>query len=316
MAQVISASRRTDIPAFYSEWLLRRLKAGYVYVRQPYNNRISRVSLRPDDVSAVFFCSKNYRPLLSKLDQVEKTTKNLFFHYTITANSELEFHTPDYREAVRDFIFIAGRYSPDHIVWRYDPICVTDKLSFEEHEERFVRIAGLLEGKVRQCIISFAHPYKKALANFRKYTDHTPAGLPLDVQRGYARRIAGLGERFGIRLTACCNDHLVSETIGKASCIDGAYLSALFKTPIETRKGATRRECCCTRSADIGDYDTCAHGCVYCYANADKDRACSVQQRHDPEWNSLRMNISEDRRQEREEAGMQIPLFIGQGSGC
>jgi hypothetical protein len=294
MAQVISASRRTDIPGFYAEWLVRRLKEGHVYVRQPYNGRMSRVSLIPAEVSALVFWSKNYGPLLPRLEQVEKTTKNLFFHFTITANRELEFHAPDPADAIADYLFIARRYSPDHIVWRYDPVCVTDKLSFEEHEERFVRCVERFQGQVRRCIISFAHPYKKTLVNLRKYTDHSLQVLSPERQRTYASRLADLAGRFGIRLFACCNDHLVFDRIGKANCIDGNYLSALFGSAIDTRRAATRGECNCTRSVDIGDYDTCAHGCVYCYANADKDRACTAQLRHDPEWNSLRMNVREN----------------------
>ena len=294
MAQVISASRRTDIPGFYSEWLVRRLTEGFVYVRQPYNGRVSRVSLEPRDVSVFLFWSKNYRPLLPKLEQVEGTTKNLFFHFTITANRELEGNTPEPSEAIADYLFLARRYSPDHIVWRYDPVCVTDRLSFEEHEERFARCAEQLRGQARRCIISFVHPYKKALANFRNYTAHTLVALSPDQQRLYAHRLVERAERFGIRLFACCNDHLVSDRIGKARCIDGNELSTLFGTAVDRRSGATRKECGCTKSTDIGDYDTCGHGCVYCYANADKDRARTIQERHHPEWNSLRMNVSED----------------------
>lgn len=294
MPQVISASRRTDIPGFYSEWLVNRLKEGFVYVQQPYTGKMARVSLEPRDVSAFFFWSKNYRPLLSKLEEVERTTGNLFFHLTITANTELELHAPDPAEAIKDYLYIARRYSPDHILWRYDPICITDKLDFEAHEERFLRLAGLLKGRAKRCIISFAHPYRKVLANFKKYTDQEMVELPVGIRREYAERLARKAERFGIRLLACCNDYLLSERIGKANCTDGPYLSNLFHAAIDTRPAATRRECGCTKSVDIGAYDTCAHGCVYCYANADKDRACANQRSHDPEWNSLKMHVSED----------------------
>lgn len=290
---VISASRRTDIPGFYSEWFVNRLKAGFVYVQQPFNNRVTRVSLKAKDVSAIFFWSKNYRPLLEQLETVERTTRNLFFHYTITANRELEQNTPDYREAIRDYIFIARRHSPNHIVWRFDPICLTDKQSFETHEERFARCAELLRGHARGCIISFAHPYKKVLANFRKYTDHTPIEAPAELKREYAARLADRAEKFGIMLSACCNDYLLSNRIRKASCINGRLLSELFTVPIDTRSAATRKECGCTRSMDIGAYGTCAHGCIYCYANVDKERAKSAKERHDPSWNSLRMNVQE-----------------------
>ncbi len=291
MPQVISASRRTDIPGFYSEWFVNRLKAGYVLVQQPYSGTWSRVSLTPEDVSAIFFCSKNYRPLLSRLDEVEKTTRNLFFHYTITANRELESHTPEPDEAIKDHLYLAKRYSPDHIIWRYDPVCITDKLSFEEHLDRFTRLAGRLKGSVSRCIISFAHPYKKAIANFSKYTDHRMVGLSLEQQREYAGVLADRAAKVGIRLYACCNDHVLSDRIAKAGCIDGAYLSRLFATPIDTRKGATRAACGCTKSADIGAYDTCAHGCLYCYANADKDKAFANQAKHHPDWNALKMNV-------------------------
>jgi hypothetical protein len=293
MAQVISASRRTDIPGFFSEWFLNRLKAKYVYVQQPYNGKMSRVSLEPGDVSALFFCSKNYRPLLSRLETIEKTTGNIFFHYTITANRELEFHTPDYREAVKDYIYLARRYSSDHIIWRYDPVCITDKLSFEMHLDRFERLAGLLKGHAKRCIISFAHPYKKTIANFRNYTDHTLTDLEPVSKREYSRVLAEKAAKFGLTLYACCNDALLSDSIKKASCIDGRYLSTLFGASIDTRSAASRKECGCTKSVDIGAYDTCAHGCVYCYANMDKEKACRIQREHKPEWNSLRMNVDE-----------------------
>jgi hypothetical protein len=100
MPQVISVSRRTDIPAFYTDWFVNRLKAGTVHVQQPYTNKLIRVSLAPEDVSAIVFWSKDYAPLLHKLEAIEKITKNLFFHFTITANRELESDTPGYRDAI------------------------------------------------------------------------------------------------------------------------------------------------------------------------------------------------------------------------
>jgi hypothetical protein len=294
MPHVISASRRTDIPAFYPDWLVNRLKAGVVFVRHPFVNKLLRVSLRPEDVSAMVFWSKNYSPLLSRLGAIENTTRNLFFHFTITANRELEFHAPDYRDAIRDYIYIAGHYSPEQLVWRFDPIAITDRLSFDLHEERFVRCAELLKGRARKCIISFVHPYKKVLTNLEKYTAHSLIDLSEENKRAYAKRLAERAEAYGIRLYACCNDYLVSDKIQKASCIDGRSLSELFDTSIDTRRAGTRKECACTKSVDIGAYDTCAHGCVYCYANADKDRATAALQRHNADWNALHMQVDEE----------------------
>lgn len=294
MPQVLSVSRRTDIPAFYAEWFANRLKAGHVFVRQPYTGKMQQVSLTPRDLSAVVFWSKNYAPLLHWLETIEQSTKNLFFHVTITANRELELNVPDHREVIRDYLYLARRYGPERLVWRYDPVCITDKLSFAAHEERFAQCAELLKGSAERCIISFVQPYKRALSNTRKYTDHTLVDVPTEIKQEYAERLAARAEQYGISLFACCNDHLLSENIKKASCIDGARLSALFKVTVDARLAATRKECACTRSVDIGAYDTCAHGCVYCYANSDKNRAGKAQLEHDPSWNSLTRNVDED----------------------
>jgi DNA repair photolyase len=293
MPQIISASRRTDIPAFYSEWFVNRLKAGSVYVQQPYTRKLFRVSLRPEDVSAIVFWSKNYAPLLNKLDKIEQTTKNLYFHFTITANQELELHTPAYKDAVRDYIFLSQRYSAEQLAWRFDPICLTDKLPFEAYEKRFVQCAERLKGHTRHCIISFAHPYKKTIANLQKYAQQAMLELSEEKKKEYALRLAARAEQYGIRLFACCNDYLVSDSILKARCIDGHALSEIFKTPLDTRTAASRKECGCAKSTDLGAYDTCAHGCLYCYANADTNKAITTRKRHNPEWNALMMQVDE-----------------------
>ncbi len=294
MANVISASRRTDIPAFYSAWFVQRLKEGFVAVRQPYSGKILPVSLKHEDVSAIVFWSKNYAPLIQKLEEVERTTKNLFFHFTITAAQELEPGVPDYRDAVRDYLYLANRYSPWHIVWRFDPLCITDKLPFEVYRERFVRCVELLKGDAPRCIISFAHPYKKVISNFKKHSDQNLIELSTDQKREYASILANIAQQFGIQLFACCNDYILSDTVNKAACIDGAFLSLLFNTPIDSRHASTRAECACTKSIDVGAYDTCAHGCLYCYANANRERAKSAVRLHKPEWNSLCMNVAEE----------------------
>lgn len=294
MQQIISASRRTDIPAFYSDWFLNRLTEGFCHVLHPYTRTWLRVSLNSEDVGAIVFWSKNYAPLLPKLDQVEKTTKNLFFHFTVTANRELELRTPGYHDAIKDFLFLSERYSPEHIVWRFDPICITDKLPFEIYVERFMACAELLQGHARTCTISFANPYKKVLINMRKYTDHEFIDLPVEVKRAYAYRLAKIAEQYDIRIFACCNDFLLSEKVHKAACIDGRRLSLLFGTALDSKPAGTRKECACTRSIDIGAYDTCGHGCIYCYANTDQARARSALGRHDPAWNALTADVDEN----------------------
>jgi hypothetical protein len=292
--QVISASRRTDIPAFYGEWLLNRLDAGFCDVLHPYTKKWFQVSLRPEDVGAIVFWSKDYAPLLPKLDIVERTTKNLFFHFTITGNTDLELRVPDYHETAKDYLHIARRYSADHIIWRFDPICITDRLSFEKHEERFAAVAEQLKGHASSCIISFAHPYRKMTRNLEKYTSHRLVPVTVEEQKAYADRLAKRAAGYGIRLLSCCNDHLLYDAIGKARCIDGPKLSLLFGTALDARPAASRKECGCTRSIDIGAYDTCGHGCVYCYANTDQERASRAPAAVDPAGSALAVNTPAD----------------------
>ncbi len=291
--QVISASRRTDIPAFYSDWFIGRLRAGSALVRQPYSGRYSTVSLKPEDVAAVVFWSKNYTPLLPHLERIEGTTRNLFFHFTITANREMEPNVPDQGEAIRDYLFLSRRYSSGQIVWRFDPICITDKLSYEVHEERFAHCAEKLRVATNRCIVSFVHPYKKVLSHMGKLGQDRLIGLSEEKKREYALRLAARAKSYGIRLFACCNDYLLTDKMGKAACIDGRLLSDIFRTQLDTRPASTRGECACTKSVDIGAYDTCAHGCIYCYANSNQDRARDALMRHDPEWNALDAQVGE-----------------------
>ncbi len=287
MQQIISASRRTDIPAFYADWFLNRLTEGFCDVRQPYTGRLHRVSLAPEDAGAIVFWSKNYRPLLPLLEKIERRISSLYFHFTITGNRDLEIRTPDFREAAADYLYLAKRYASDRVIWRFDPITITDRLSYEVHEERFAKIAELLHGHTAACIISFAHPYRKVIKNMQKYTSQALLTVSETDQRVYAGRLSRRAEAFGIRLFSCCNDHLLSDHVGKARCIDGRSLSLLFRTPLDTTPAGIRKTCGCTKSIDIGAYDTCGHGCVYCYANTDQKKAAEAPSRIDPDASCL-----------------------------
>ena len=271
--QIISVSRRTDIPAWHAEEFVRYLEAGEVMVKAPYSGKMQTVSLRPEDVLGFVFWSKNFGPLLSHLHKIETVSRNLYFHFTITgAPPSLEPHSPPAEEAVKDFIILSNRYSPDHMMWRFDPVCVTDRYSFDEQLEIFTRIAGKLKDHAQVCTISFVQPYAKVLRNFKLRSDQALSELSEGQKRDYAGRLAAVARDFGIRLHACCNDFLLSEDIDKAHCIDKNRLAGLWGVPLPESEpyAPTRKGCGCTRSLDIGAYDTCPGGCLYCYANSAK----------------------------------------------
>jgi DNA repair photolyase len=310
MKSIISASRRTDIPAFYPEWFLRRLNERFVYVRQPYGGRISRVSLKPDDISCITFWSKNFAPLISQLERVALITQNLFFHFTITGiTKDVESGTPPLSEAVHDYIFLSKRYAPDHLIWRFDPICITDKLPFEHYEELFSKIAVKLHGHCSTCYISFVQKYKKVLIAFEKYCDHTLAEINLEMQKEYASRLGRIAEKNGIRLHACCNDHLISGTVLKGSCINSQSLSRVFDDrSINSSPAPTRNQCACTKSIDIGAYDTCPYGCLYCYANTNKEKAQKSFQYIHSDMNGLGFHVEEEMEEKDELRSSLFPL--------
>lgn len=290
---IISASRRTDIPAFYTEWFSRRLREGFVYVKNPYSGKVYQVSLRPGDVHSVVFWSKDFSPLLSRLGEVEAASKNLFFHCTITgAPKDIEPIIPDYRSAISDLRHLSGRYSPGHVVWRFDPIVITDKISYACQEEAFIKCAELLKGAVERCFISFMEPYKKVLRGFGRHGNHVLASPSPSEKKAFAARLAGIAERYGIKIYACCSEALLSDDVQRASCIDGPYLSRLFGDyNLDSPPAPTRAGCGCTRSVDIGAYDTCPHGCLYCYANSGFEKAARFRKEFDPEWNGLGFNV-------------------------
>lgn len=289
MKHIISASRRTDIPAFFTDWLIKRLEEGSVLVKNPYSGKVAEASLRPAHVHSVVIWSKDFHPLLRRIEEVEKHAPNLFFHFTITGiPKDLEQHTPEVKEAVKDFIFISKRYSPRHIVWRLDPIVITDSLPFEYYEESFARLAEALRGHAPECYLSFMEPYKKVLRNFEKYAAHKLVELSVEEKQGYAKKLVKAAEKNNMKLFACCNEYLMNENIGQAKCIDGERLAALFGTEgLSTKSAPTREGCGCARVIDIGAYDTCAHGCLYCYANSDKEKAQRFLKSFNPEGKGL-----------------------------
>jgi hypothetical protein len=159
----------------------------------------------------------------------------------------------------------------------------------------FSRIAKRLEGSCIKCYISFVQKYKKALVNFERYSDHVLIDTNEELQKDYARRLSGIADNHGIRLYACCNDYLLSETVHKGSCINSGELSQLFNDySVSSPAAPTRKGCACTKSIDIGSYDTCSHGCLYCYANSDKEKSGAAPDKMDMSWNALGFNADDE----------------------
>jgi hypothetical protein len=285
---IISASRRTDIPALYTDWFLRRIEEGFVAYPNPFSGTIHTVSLAPEDVHSIVFWSKHYRPLLPHLEYLQRKGFRMFFHYTINGLPRcLEPSSPPWELSVRIFKELSHRTSSRHVAWRFDPIVITEELDSKWYIRQFTSIGSRLMGSTERCYISFVHLYGKTKRNlnrlgvrFREPSLEEKLDLSLELER--------IARGFGMELLACCQPDLVTKGIKMGRCVDGELLSELFpeRTPILEHR-PTRPGCGCTASRDIGMYDTCSLGCTYCYANQSRTLAHVRRERHDPSCQML-----------------------------
>ncbi|VVB91759.1 Uncharacterised protein [uncultured archaeon] len=285
MPRIISVSRRTDIPAFYGDWFMNRLKEGFAGYVNPFGGQKYILSLKPEDVICFVFWSKNFKPFLEKLGIIEDSGYKFYFNYTITGLPDLfECNLAGKEIAIEALKELGSLYSPNHINWRYDPIIISDSTDYDFHIKNFEALASELEGHVERCIISYVMLYGKVKRNFDRFQRGNGVKIidpDINFRLKLTSELADIAEKHGIKLLSCCGDYLLSRKVGKAHCIEGALIEELFSAGFQHYEKPTRRECGCTYSVDIGAYDTCPHGCIYCYANMNKDIAEARFRGHD-----------------------------------
>ncbi len=285
MKRIISVSRRTDVPAFYGDWFMRRIQEGFAGVVNPFGGRRYLVSLRPEDVACFVFWSKDFSPFVENLKVLDGLGYKFYFNYTVTALPAVFESKLDRQSAIETLKLLSRTYSPRHINWRFDPIVFSSLCDRDFFVKAFEQLASDFEGLVERCYFSFVTEYGKVRRNFKEL-ENTAGVKVARFSKGFkielADDLAAIAERHGIRMFSCCGDYLLGERIGKAHCIDGAVIEQLFfPEGLVYKEKPTRQECGCTESTDIGAYDTCPHGCVYCYANANKDVAAEAYRNHD-----------------------------------
>lgn len=304
---IISASRRTDIPAFHAEWMMERIREGFAYVRNPFNaHQVSRVSLKREDAEAIVFWTKDATRMLPHLDELEERGYRFLFQYTLTPYGREIEKGVDKRRAMEAFLTLSERLGKNRVIWRYDPILLTEEWTAERHMRTFEQMCRRLEGVVDRCVISFVDLY----AEVRRRAPEIYA--PNDEEmRLMAREIARLARAHGMIPSACAEKtDFGGEGLEARGCIDAEDIGRLLDTKIEVRRDDTQRGACrCIKSVDIGAYDACEHGCLYCYARTGRHPAgeCDV---HSP---ILRGRIGEEDRvtgrKEKRVALQQISLF-------
>ena len=279
---IINTGMRTDIPAFYHEWLINRIKEGFVLVRNPYNpSQVTRYSLSPEVVDLIAFCTKNPASMLPYMDVLKPYGQ--YWFVTITPyGKDIEPNVPDKRKVMEDFKTLSDIVGIDSVGWRYDPIFVDDKHSVDWHIAQFEQMAATLSGYTKTCVISFIDIYKKVERNFP------------EAREVYQRDKLTIGKAFieaakrhDITIRPCAEGNDL-QAYG-ADC-SGCMTVKTFETAIHARldvpkqsRNQRNNDCACLLGTDIGAYDTCGHLCKYCYANSNVALVKENMKMHDPD---------------------------------
>lgn len=263
---ILSVSRRTDIPAFYSEWFFERVRKGFLYIRNPMSaHQVSRVKITPDVVDCIVFWTKNPAPMLARLDELSEY--DYYFQYTLNNyGKDVEPNVPDIEQRIKTFISLSEKIGREKVIWRYDPILFSDKFTARFHLESFKYIAERLKSHTEKAVVSIVDVYPSK--NSSNLSRIGAKKLPADELEAFMAEIAEIARKNGL-VTATCAEDIPLEKYGieHNSCIDKALIERITNSVLKVKQDGQRPNCGCVKCDDIGSYDTCPHGCVYCYAN-------------------------------------------------
>jgi predicted peroxiredoxin len=293
---IISASRRTDIPAFYTPWFINRIRAGYCAVPNPFRrDQVSYVSLNPTDVDIIVFWTRNPAPLLPHLAELDGAGFRYYIQYTLLDNPrEIDPKSPPLTAAVDTFKKLSDCIGPERVIWRYDPIVFSKMTGAGFHKARYAEIARLLKGYTRRSVISIVDLYQKSS---KRYKQLAQQGIEIEDYRGepaaqfesLMKDMVQSARDSGLEIYSCAEEiDLTGYGILPGKCVDDNYIHAVFGLEVTAKKDPSQRKACgCVVSKDIGMYDSCVFGCQYCYATNSFDRARTNHEAHDPTSPSL-----------------------------
>ena len=278
---ILNTGQRTDIPAFFSEWFVNRVNEGFVLVRNPYNpSAVTRFEIRPDLVDLIGFCTKNPKPLLPFVGELDKRGYGQFWQVTITPyGRDIEPGVPDKQECLETFKKLAELVGKERLVWRYDPIFLSQKYTQAFHARAFEKMATALCGCTDYCVISFIDLFPKVRRNFPEARE-----VGADEQIALGKQLIEIAARYGITIRTCGEGNVLAAYGAETSgCMTPAiYERALGQPLVFPRFTPSRKECACYLSCDIGAYSTCQHFCRYCYANSNPQAIKQNVALHDP----------------------------------
>ena len=291
---ILFASGRTDIPAFYSEWFMNRIREGFVDVRNPYyGEQVARYRLSRDVVDCIVFCTKNPAPMIAHLDELKKSGLGLYFFVTITPyGKDVEPNVPEKERVMDSFIELSTSLGTDRVCWRYDPIFIDEEYSVSFHIRAFRKMAEKLRGATDRCIISFIDLYEKTKKNFPGVKEVSEAD-----QRFLASALSRIAFENDMKIESCAEKvDLSAYGVEVGACVSREVIEKATGTHLIQKAGMQhlRKHCLCLPTNDIGAYNSCPHLCKYCYANYDAKLVAQNFARHNPESRFLLGEAKED----------------------
>jgi hypothetical protein len=289
---IISVSRRTDIPAYYSEWFYNRINDGYCVVPNPMNYKnVSFVDLTPKAVTAFVFWTRNPIPFWKNIYSLDELGYKYYFLFTLNNYPLIyERYNPPLESTINIFKKISSKIGNDKVIWRYDPLIITEDMNYNFHTRNFSLIASQLKGFTKRVVISIVKDYRKTLRRMKRLgTNYTPNQTEIPWMENLLSDIVEIASNNKIEVRSCAEavnyEHL---GIKPGKCIDDELLKNEFGIDVKYKKDKSQRtECRCTVSKDIGMNNTCLMGCEYCYANFSHQAAINKRKKHDSEFPSL-----------------------------
>ncbi len=279
---ILSVSRRTDIPAFYGKWFMQRLKEQYVLVRNPFNiHQLSNIPLTTTSIDAIVFWTKNSKPIHKYLKEIDNMGYKYYFQYTITPyKKDMEENLPDKKIIINAFKELSTLIGREKVILRYDPIVLTSSYTIDYHIKAFEKLCNHLKDYTNKIIFSFLDDYKIISKNMK---NHNIYNITTDDMHTLAKNFSSIAKSYNLILESCAEKiDLEKYNINHGKCIDNELIEKITGAKLKAPKDNQRESCGCIKCIDIGEYNSCVHNCLYCYANVNKDSAYKSYKLHNP----------------------------------
>ncbi len=307
--KIVSASRRTDIPAFYALWFINRIREGFcTYPNPMYPQKFYHVSLKEDDVLGIVFWTRNASPLIPYLEELDERGFVYYFQYTVVGYPRgLDPKSPSLDSSIRTVHKLSNMIGKSRVVLRYDPIILNSDITHKWHQDNFRKITSELADVVDKVVISIVDPYSHAKK--RAGAKNETITYSIEAYQELLEMIVDEASKRGLKVQSCAEKNISNAEIEPGSCVDAVKIYSLkgYSIPKRLKLHKQRDGCLCHTSVDIGVNNTCGYGCLYCYATKNHEKALETMKKHNPNWTSLIKDVQVEKPDQ--ETERQLTIF-------